>query len=470
METAIWTLSAILRGEVLQLPNVELLGLTAPDIVGIILSMNPLAEELNKVLENSVIDRLLSDFGKRFYFPKGIVAQSTEAKKQAHRFNATIGMAFSDGKPMELPSIARSVPDLGPAEAVAYAPTPGDGELLDLWKREILRKNPEVREDGISQPTLVPGLTNGIAQIADLFVNPKDAVVVPDMFWGNYKLIFVERKEAEIIGFPFFNEQGGLNVEGFKETMRANIRNNRVMVMVNFPNNPTGYSPSEEEADALTKAIGEIAEEGVDVLVVTDDAYFGLFYEENTYKHSLFAKLYNLHPRVLAVKVDGATKEDFVWGFRVGFVTFGAKGITQEQYEALRKKLAGSIRSTVSNSSRPAQSILLRALKSEGYLEEKAEFAKILKERYLKVREVVQNRNKGLTLKPLPFNSGYFMSFFFEGGSAEKLRLELLHNHGVGTISIQDKYLRVAYSSVDKENIEELYNTIFETADTIAAS
>src|SRR5574342_290188 len=33
-------------------------------------------------------------------------------------------------------------------------------------------------------------------------------------------------------------------------------------------------------------------------------------------------KLANLHPRILAIKLDGATKEEFVWGFRTGFITF----------------------------------------------------------------------------------------------------------------------------------------------------
>ena len=36
--------------------------------------MNPLAIELNTVLRGSLIDGLLSDLGKRLYFPKGIMA------------------------------------------------------------------------------------------------------------------------------------------------------------------------------------------------------------------------------------------------------------------------------------------------------------------------------------------------------------------------------------------------------------
>ncbi len=38
---------------------------------------------------------------------------------------------------------------------------------------------------------------------------------------------------------------------------------------------------------------------------------------------------------------------------------------------------------------------------------------------------------KGLT--PIPFNSGYFMSFYCEGFSAEALRKKLLYEMGIGT-------------------------------------
>jgi len=67
-------------------------------------------------------------------------------------------------------------------------------------------------------------------------------------------------------------------------------------------------------------AIKEVAEAGCNIVAITDDAYFGLFYEDSL-KESLFGKLANLHPRILAVKLDGATKEEFVWGFRTGFIT-----------------------------------------------------------------------------------------------------------------------------------------------------
>ena len=61
--------------------------------------MNPLALELNAALEdgNAHILSTLSAVGRHLFFPKGILSQSAEAKEQAHRINATIGIAKEGG-------------------------------------------------------------------------------------------------------------------------------------------------------------------------------------------------------------------------------------------------------------------------------------------------------------------------------------------------------------------------------------
>lgn len=426
--------------------------------------MNKLAVELNDQISGSIAFDLMSDYGKRLYFPKGIVAQSAEAKKKATTYNATIGMAISKGQAIELPSLKKLIPGLTPSEAVTYAPTGGDPSLVKLWKDEIIVKNPAIDPDKISTPIVVPGLTSGICQLMELFVNTGESVVVPDMFWGNYRLMIEERQQASIAAFPFFNDKGGLNIEGFIETIKKSAINKKAVVIVNFPNNPTGYSPSKNEAAALKDALVAVADEGYKLLVVTDDAYFGLFFEEETYKHSLFNELASAHENILAVKVDGATKEHFVWGFRVGFVTFGSKNMSSAQYKVLETKLSASLRCTVSNCSRPAQSLLLKAFADPNYKAEKAAYELEIKERYEKIKTIIKAHMDDAVLEPLPFNSGYFMSFIMKKGSAEALRKKLLEEHGIGAISIQDKYFRVAFSAVDIENIDDLYQKIYQTA------
>jgi aspartate/methionine/tyrosine aminotransferase len=426
--------------------------------------MNPLAQELNAALAGSVVESLFSDLGRRLYFPKGIVAQSAEAKKGATRANATIGIATQGGKPVSLLSIRSLVPGLDPDEIFPYAPTQGVEKLRELWKKEIVRKNPDIGSASFSLPLVVPGLTAGISTLADLFADRGDTLVIPDLHWDNYPLIFETRRETAILTFPFYSPAGGFNVEGLRAAMGKAGAGGKAILLLNFPNNPTGYSLARAEADAVVAAIRDTAAAGVKCLVITDDAYFGLFYEEGTYGQSLFARLCALHENVLAAKVDGSTKEDLTWGFRTGFITLGAKGLTAAQYDALTRKLMGAVRSTVSNSSMLAQSLILRAMESPDRDAQKQAAALILRERYARTKSILAKKESA-ALAPLPFNSGYFMSFRVNRGTAEALRKTLLAESGIGTIAINERCLRVAFSSVDVEKLQDLYDTIYSTAE-----
>jgi hypothetical protein len=96
--------------------------------------MHALATELNETLQNTIVDAMLSDVGQRMFFPKGIVAQSAEAGQKATRFNATIGMATSQGQPMYLSDIYNKFAEnsFKPSELFSYAPGGGDQQLRTL--------------------------------------------------------------------------------------------------------------------------------------------------------------------------------------------------------------------------------------------------------------------------------------------------------------------------------------------------
>ena len=419
-----------------------------------------IAEELNQTLDGTAAFRLLAPLGRRMYMPKGLLTQSAEATERAHRFNATIGMAYADGEPMILDAVRAALPGLTPYEAVAYAPTAGLPELRKLWKSALAAKNPSFRGKECSLPVVVPGLTAAVSFIADLFVDAGEGVVVPDLHWPNYRLIIEERKTAKGLTFPLF-EGKGFNLRGFEEKLRASAATKgKAIAVLNFPNNPTGYSPTLAEGEAVLAAIGRVADEGSDVLIICDDAYFGLAYEADVLAESLFGKLADFHPRVVVAKADGPTKEDYMWGFRTGFVTLAGKGLNAAQLDALSKKVMGVVRSAVSNSPAPAQHIFLKALTEPGYEEQKARYRALLAARYRKARDVLATSELPASLKPLPFNSGYFMSIECEGVSAEKIRLRLL-NEGIGVIALGEKHLRIAFSCIEEKDIPDLYAAIF---------
>ncbi|NMA69447.1 MAG: aminotransferase class I/II-fold pyridoxal phosphate-dependent enzyme, partial [Desulfitobacterium sp.] len=339
--------------------------------------MHEIAQELNEQLKNanSYTYQLLSELGKNLYYPKGILTQTDEAKKKAHRFNATIGIAMEKGEPMFLPVIQDTLSEYDPKDIYTYAPPAGKDNLRAIWKNRLMEKNPSLQGKNISEPIVTNALTHGLSIVADLFMDPEDTLVLPDKLWGNYQMIFCIRRKGRIEKFPFFTKEGKFNASEMKKSLLAQKEKGKALLLLNFPNNPTGYTPGEEEAEQIVNALKDVAEAGINLVVLTDDAYFGLFYEDSI-KESLFARLADIHPRILPIKIDGPTKEEYVWGFRVGFITYADSNPIV--CEVLENKTKAIIRGTISNASHPAQTFVLHALKSPDFLDQKNEKYQIM--------------------------------------------------------------------------------------------
>ena len=429
--------------------------------------MKELAMELNEILKGTAAYDLLGKRGKNMYFPKGIVAQSAEAGEKAKRYNATVGLATEKGEPFCLGDIYSCfVPgSLSKKEIFSYAPGGGDKALRAMWKEAMLKKNPSLSGKLTSTPIVTGGLTHTISVIATLFVDEGDEVVCPDLYWDNYQLIFEDLSCGVLKTFPSFKD-GGFNVEGMKKALME-TKGDSARIILNFPNNPTGYSPSKKEAEEIVEAIKEVAESGKKVLVISDDAYFGLFYEDETEKESLFSRFADAHSNILAVKGDAATKEEMVWGFRVGFITYAGKALSKEHIDALEKKTLGAVRCTVSNCDRPGQSLLKVGMKGKSYDADKEHLFDTVGERYRIIRKTLEKYSESTLLQPYPFNSGYFMAFDTMGHDAEELRVHLLEKYEVGAINIMGKTLRLAYCSVEKESLEDLVGIVYKAAGEI---
>jgi len=268
---------------------------------------------------------VLSELGRRLYFPRGILTQTAEAGKEAYLYNATIGIARSGGNAMYLPALMDHVNDLEPDEVLGYAPAGGNPDLRHRWRREMLGKNPSLAGKEISLPVVTSGITHGLSLSGELFLDPGDVVVLPDKAWGNYRMVFEVRLGAEIRNFPFFAGEGGFNTTGLVRELEGVLaERGKALAVLNFPNNPTGYTVQRDEAERLAAELLSLTGPGRDLVVLLDDAYFGLFYTEDVTGESLFGTLASESEHLFAVKLDGATKEQYAWGLRVGFITFNA--------------------------------------------------------------------------------------------------------------------------------------------------
>lgn len=425
------------------------------------------AVSLNQTIEsaNPAVMSMLSERGRRIFFPKmGILSQSAEARGKG--INATIGTALEeDGSPLCLPSIASQL-NLPKAAAFPYAPSPGLPEIREQWGKMLLQKNPGLAGKTISQPVVSCALTHGLSVAAYMFCNDGDVLLTPDLYWENYDLIFGASFGGQIVTYPAFNAAGGFNLDGLRIALSQRTEK-KLIISLNFPNNPAGYTLLEKEVPALKQLLLAEAGAGRQLVVLLDDAYFGLVFEKGVYTQSLFADLCDAHENLLAVKLDGPTKEDYVWGFRVGFITFGIKGGSPSLYQALEGKCAGAIRANISNASMPAQSMLLAAWKNPAYAVEKQKAFDLLKIRYEEIKRVLASHPEYQDeFTPLPYNSGYFMCVRLKKADPEKIRQKLLADYSTGVINLCG-ILRIAFSATPTAKLELLFANLFAACKSV---
>ena len=435
--------------------------------------LNPIAEELNKAIgaANPGVLRMFSRIGEAVFFPKGIMHQSQEAKEMAApSLNATIGIATEGISTMFLPSVMSQLRGLSADDCLPYASSFGLKALREGWAERLREKNPMLAEREFSLPIVTCGISHGLSIVSEMFLDSQDALLLPDKHWGNVRLIMATRREASLHCYRLFSDSA-LDLAAFGKLLsELGEERKKLVIYFNYPNNPAGYSPTLDEAKRSAELLFEQAQRGTEIVAVIDDAYFGLCYGEDACRESLFSLLCDLHPGILAVKLDGATKEAFVWGLRVGFLTYAtsfsasgtaAPGSTEAFYEAMEKKTAAMVRATVSNVSHLSQTLLLNALSSPAFDAEQAAKISLLEERALLAKEEATSPRYTRAWELYPFNSGYFMCLRLKTVEAEPLRTHLLKAHQVGVIATSDFDLRVAFSCVEAADIPALFEKIY---------
>jgi aspartate/methionine/tyrosine aminotransferase len=128
----------------------------------------------------------------------------------------------------------------------------------------------------------------------------------------------------------------------------------------------------------------------------------------------------------------------------------------------LERKTAGCIRGTVSNASHLSQTILLKSMQNETNVAEKRAKFEILMDRAQRVKAISTDPKYADAWEVYPFNSGYFMCIRLKTVNAEALRIHLLDRYGVGLIALGESNLRVAFSCMEADDVEKLFDTVYQ--------
>jgi aspartate/methionine/tyrosine aminotransferase len=447
------------------------------------------------IIKKTPLYNSFSEIGKRIFLPEGVFYWAKRAREEAELIG-TLGAAygfekdFIDGGISDwLPCYLKEIKDyskLDVKEIVPYTSIGGLKETREIWKDWILQKSSYSDKDNakfsrlnkyITTPVITGGITNGIFQACTLFLNPSDTIILPNKRWGNYDNIINKFIGAKSKYFEFFKNDI-INIDGLKIAIeKIGKIQEKIVILLNFPNNPTGYVPTIEEGSEIVDMLkkGQL-NCNKPIFVLVDDAYEPYVFRDNVLNRSIFYELHQLDENVIPIKLDGITKELLIYGGRVGFITIGLKPSWIENDEELQilkdeinNKLEGFIRATISNCNSFYQELIYKLFQEKGIeqiMKSRKEVQNLIKKRYECINsELEKIKNPNMSIDP---NSGGF--FVFLNLNTKKLKATdfadyLLKQYKVGIIPIEKldenvNGIRIAYCSIDLNEIPELIKRI----------
>lgn len=394
---------------------------------------------------NPVLLAALSPLGRRSFFPKGIPYQAGQSKNC--EINATIGQITDGaGNPLPLAPMAEKLASLNPKDAFLYSPIGGREPARKLWHAKLVKE--DARMATVAPPVVSAGICHALTMGAELFFAPGDTLVLPDLYWDNYEQIFNIRLEGHFAGFPFY-DGAGFNVRGLAKTL-AEV-SGKVHVLLNFPSNPNGYSPTPAELAAIAEVLVGAAKDRP-VVVFCDDAYHGLVFDPAAATKSLFYELLDRSPNLIPLKCDGVTKELSFFGGRVGFLSFG---VPLEAAAILNDKCMGLIRSGIGSPVALSQVLMEIELEDPRHEGEFERLRLLMAGRYEALRAALQKPTRHWRV--FPFNAGCFCLLELRPGlDADAIRQQLIREESVGVVNQGDRYIRLAFCSLKESAIVPL--------------
>lgn len=371
-----------------------------------------------------------------------------------------------------LPGVREAFAAWSPAEVFPYAPVAGLAAFRERWRSWLSGKSGEgsaagaTDPDRLTLPIATSGVTGALCAVGLLVTDPGDRILVPDRRWDGYDTTFGAVCGAQIRPVRLL-EGGAWDVAAWSRALRETAeRQDRVVCVLNFPHNPTGYVPGASEVEAFAEAVVEAVEStGVPVVVICDDAYEGYVYTDRP-RSSPFHRLVDRHPRLLPIKCDGITKELLFWGGRLGAATTAFPSDWSETEReaaaaAWESKTSAVIRGMISSASTSVQALVARLLADPASIvEARRPVMELLSKRREALSEALQSPTAREAFDPDPFHGGLFALLNLRRGDAVEVAERLLERK-IGVVPFRDEAiglnaLRVTYATVPTESIFEV--------------
>ncbi len=353
-----------------------------------------------------VADHALRAKGEDVIF--GISARAEAKAKEIgseNIINSTIGALLDDkGKLITFDTVYREYKALPDSLIANYAPPAGVPSFLKAAKKAcFMGYEPE----GYMRAVATPGGTGGLRHAMFNFTNAGDKILTSDWYWEPYRTIATEY-ERGFDTYTLFDENDNFNLAAYTKKCDALLeKQGRVLVIFNTPaHNPTGYTISDEEWDAiLDHAKDRASDKSKKIVLMCDIAYIDFSRKEC---RSFMTKFGGLPENILTLFAFSTSKSFTMYGLRNGalFMLSASEAIVEECYYSC----AFSNRATWSNGSRGAMQVVSNIFSSEERIAEFDRERDIYRELLRKRGDAFLSSARAQQLPITNYKDGFFVS------------------------------------------------------------
>ena len=311
-----------------------------------------------------------------------------------------------------------------------YAPNAGLPAL-----REAIAKQMSI-ESGIyfsaNNVAVTIGATEAVYMSFMACINPGDEVIILAPYWVQYENI-VKLLGGKPVIIDTFKEDFEPDLDAIHKAINERTK----AIMVNSPNNPSGYVYN----DAFLKELAEVASTN-NILIFDDEAYRSLVYDG---EYSSIAKYCRKEDIVI---INSFSKEFAMTGWRVGYV------VADENFTNTVVKSQQNIAVCVST---PNQYAAIEAITN------KDQYASVIKDVFLKRRDVLTRELCKIDRLKFKVPAGTFYAFIdisSTGMDSKTFCFSLLEKQHVAVIpgvafgDAFDNYIRLAFTLNEDKIIE----------------
>ena len=373
--------------------------------------------------------------------------------------NATLGAIFDEEEKIAcLPTVEKVFRNLPMNEVISYAPVAGLPSYLDSVKEIVFAGH---RPAGYVEAVATSGGTGAVHHAIENYSEVGDAVLTSDWFWGPYNAL-CQNIGRRLETYPLFDDALCFNAEAFARKVDDLLqRQESLLVIINTPaHNPTGYSLSDEDWDAVLAAVREQAKAGKRISILVDIAYIEYSgTKEET--RGFMEKFADLPENIFVMFAFSMSKAYTFYGQRTGaIVGLSASRAVMDEFADINKF---SSRATWSNINRGAMALLATIQQDAALL---AQYEKEREALYQIVRSrgaLFMQEADACGLKALPYKAGFFLAV---PAKDPKAVAEKLHEDLVFAVPLK-RGVRIAVCGVATPKIKGLAAKVKKAWDAV---